>query len=112
MSDVLNRSTKRYVQSVNTPDYSNISWIINPDISLVISYPIRYWKVTGDIVSLMNKSQRDAVDAEISATEKNNASNNLDRVLKAVVLSLNDGSFVPNSGYTNSQLKNIIKAKL
>lgn len=32
--------------------------------------------------------------------------------LKALILAMNDGSFVPDSGYTNAQLKTIIKAKL
>jgi maltose-binding protein MalE len=34
------------------------------------------------------------------------------KLLKALILALNDGSFIPNSGLTNAALKNIIKAKL
>ena len=35
-----------------------------------------------------------------------------ERVLKAVVLALNDGSFLPGLKKTNAQLKAIIKAKM
>ena len=34
------------------------------------------------------------------------------RVLKALALALNDGSFVPGSNVTNVQLKAIVKAKM
>ena len=34
------------------------------------------------------------------------------KLIKALALALNDGSFVPNSSYTNAQLKSIIKQKL
>lgn len=34
------------------------------------------------------------------------------KVLKAVVLSLNDGTLVPGSNYTNAQIKAIIKANM
>ena len=33
-------------------------------------------------------------------------------LLKALALALNDGSFVPGSGYTGAQMKAIIKAKM
>ena len=34
------------------------------------------------------------------------------KVLKAVILALNDGTFVPGSNYTNAQIKNRIKGKI
>jgi len=37
---------------------------------------------------------------------------NVSPFLKALVLALNDGSFVPNNNYTLPQIKAIIKAKL
>lgn len=62
MANVLNRTTKEYLTSVNTPDFPEHIWIINPDVSAVIQAPTKYWIVTGDSVSLMNQSQRNAVD--------------------------------------------------
>ena len=34
------------------------------------------------------------------------------KLIKGIVLSLNDGSFVVGSAYTNAELKSIIKAKM
>jgi hypothetical protein len=63
MSDVLNRTTKQYIKSVNTPDYPDIDWVINPDLSSVISIPSKYWKIEGDLVVEMNSEEKAAVDA-------------------------------------------------
>jgi hypothetical protein len=63
MSDVLNRTTKQYIRSVNTPDYPDIDWLINPDLSSVISIPSKYWKIEGDLVVEMNSEEKAAVDA-------------------------------------------------
>lgn len=62
MANVLNRTTKEYLTSVNTPDYPVSAWIINPDISSVIGWPTRYWEITGDTVGLMDSTEREAVD--------------------------------------------------
>ena len=35
-----------------------------------------------------------------------------DPVLKAFAISLNKGTFVPNSNYTNTQMRNIVKAEM
>lgn len=69
MSDVLNRTTKQYLSSVNTPDYLEIDWIINPDLSAVVGVPQKYWKISGDSVLEMNAEEKIAVDlAEANAT--------------------------------------------
>ena len=65
MSNVLNRTTKDYLESVNTPDYPIADWIISPDLSDVAGVPSRYWKIVGDTVSEMNQSEKDAVDAAL-----------------------------------------------
>lgn len=68
MANVLNRTTKEYRVSVNTPDFPPAQWIINPDVSLVAGNPTKYWKITGDIVTLMNAAEQQAVDdAETAA---------------------------------------------
>jgi hypothetical protein len=63
MAAVLNRTTKAFITSANTPDYPIAEWIINPDLSAVEGFPSQYWIITGDIVTLMDQAQRDAVDA-------------------------------------------------
>lgn len=65
MANVLHRTTKVYLVSVNTPDYPEATWIINPDVTAVAGWPTRYWVITGDAVSLMSQAQRDAVDAAL-----------------------------------------------
>lgn len=63
MSDVLNRATKQYLKSVNTPEFSEADWVINPDISAVKDIPAKYWKITGDAVSEMSPEEKAYVDA-------------------------------------------------
>lgn len=68
MANALNKSTKRYLTSVNTPDYPAADWIINPDMSAVDGFESKYWVITGDVITLMDLSERNAVDAaELSA---------------------------------------------
>lgn len=62
MSAVLNRTTKQFLSSANTPDYPASEWIINPDLSAVSAYDSKYWVIQGDNVILMNQSARDSID--------------------------------------------------
>lgn len=43
MANVLNRRTKAYLRSVNTPDYDTSDWMINPDLSQVEGIAQKYW---------------------------------------------------------------------
>lgn len=70
MATVLNRTTKQLLASVNTPDFPTVDWIINPDLSAVAGVPVEYWKIVGDVVSEMNQSEKDAVDAVLIVGEK------------------------------------------
>jgi hypothetical protein len=45
MSNVLNRTTMVYLESVNTPDFSPTEWIVNPDLSQVTGVPSKYWVI-------------------------------------------------------------------
>ena len=65
--DVLNRTTKAYRTSVNTPDFPVADWIHQPDMSAVVGFQSKYWIITGDVVTLMDQSARDAVDAAEAA---------------------------------------------
>jgi len=63
MASVVNRTTKQYLGSVHTPDYSPVDWIIDPDLSSVIGVPSKYWNISGDIITEMTQPEKDAVDA-------------------------------------------------
>jgi hypothetical protein len=91
MSNVLNRTTKIYLNSVNTPDYSIEFWIINPDLSLVQGVPVKYWKIIGDTVSEMNQSEKDAVDTALVPSEK---------IIRKAYLQSTADALIENQGYT------------
>lgn len=46
MASVFNKTTNQYLESVNTPDYDPVDWIINPDVSALKNQnvPRQYWK--------------------------------------------------------------------
>lgn len=62
MANVLNRTTKQYLISVNTPDFDPSQWIINPDLSAVGSFSSQYWVITGNAVTLAGPAARAVVD--------------------------------------------------
>ena len=69
MSNVLNRTTKQYLISVSTPDYPDVDWIINPDLSSVEGIAQKYWKISGDSVLEMTSEEKVVVDtAEANIT--------------------------------------------
>lgn len=67
MANVLKRDLSIYLTSVHTPDYPLVDWVHNPDLSAVVGFDLKYWTLTGDVVGLMDQSQRDAVDAQEEA---------------------------------------------
>lgn len=69
MATVLNRTTTELRQSVNTANFSDTDWIINPDLSNVYGTPTKYWIITGDVVTLMTAPQMAVVDATEAAAE-------------------------------------------
>lgn len=85
MSDVFNRTTGQFLQSVNTPDFDVADWIINPDLSAVIGEPVRYWLIVpanSDTIILANAGQQQGIDNAIAAQrrtrQKDEAKNSLD----------------------------------
>jgi len=67
MASALNRTTKEFRLSVNTPDYPVGDWIINPDMSAIIGFAPIYWIITGDVVTLQDAAARAATDAVLAA---------------------------------------------
>ena len=67
MAHVLHRTSKQYLESVNTPDYPTVDWIRGPDLSAVTGFASKYWIVNGDVVTLMSPAQRATVDSDEAA---------------------------------------------
>jgi len=91
MASVLNRTTKIFISSANTPDYPTAQWIINPDMTAVVGFPFIYWTITGDVVTLMTPAQRAAVDAALLSAARDAAAAQLQRtedVLRAFMLAV------------------------
>lgn len=63
MGDMLNRTTLQSLTSVNTPDYDEAEWLVNPDLSALDGVPRKYWKVVGDAVVEMDATEKESVDA-------------------------------------------------
>ena len=63
MANVINRLTKQYLKSVNTPDYPKSDWIHNPIIPICGH---KYWVIEGDLVRGMDRSE---IDKLIYSTE-------------------------------------------
>lgn len=62
MADVVNRTTKVWLKSVNTPDFPETEWIINPDLSALANVPPKYWKIQGDLILEMSETEKMEVD--------------------------------------------------
>lgn len=92
MANVLNRLTKEYLTSVNTGIYPTANWIINPNLSSVVNVPVKYWKITGDIVSEMNQSEKDVVDTALVPDAK---------IVRKEGLKLEGDGLIEGQGYSN-----------
>lgn len=66
MTDVLNKTTGKFLKSVNEPDYPEIDWIWSPDLSAFDSiggYQAKYAILpASNPVQMMNQAGRDSVD--------------------------------------------------
>ena len=88
MSNVLNRTTKQFLRSVNEPDYPTSAWIHNPDMAAVTKQDgtferEEYWTITGDIVTLKSPAEQAIVDAAIdqatTVSQRNEAADKPDQ---------------------------------
>ena len=123
MATVLNRTTKQLRRSVNTPDFPSADWIINPDLSAVGNFASKYWTITGDAVSLMPQTERDALDAAEAqaAADADRAGEKLridnERVLKALAIVVKNEINILRALHglpdrTNAQIVTAIKAEV
>lgn len=69
MADVLHRITLEFRRSVNEalPEYSDPPWLRNPDLGPVAGVPLKYWKLTGDVLSEQDAAEKAATDAAEAA---------------------------------------------
>jgi len=67
MANVINKTTKQYLTSVHTPDYSAADWIINPALPAVDK---KYWKIVGNLVKSMTVNEKKAVDDAAAVKDK------------------------------------------
>ena len=68
---------------------SNAAWIYLPDLSAVTGNPPKYWKISGDVVSLMTPLEQQAVDTQELSDQRDSITEQFDRVddiIRAVAL--------------------------
>lgn len=82
MADVLNKTTKELLKSVNTPDYSSATWFIMGRAQAtaraqvaalqVALVPNRYWKIdtNAETVVEMSSGEKDTVDTANAAADR------------------------------------------
>jgi len=128
----LRRSDKQFHQNASAADMSAIyggdfsayandaTWLYDPDMTAVAGQPAKYWVVTGDVVSLMDQAEMDAVDAALLVAQRDAAAAELDQVeniLRAFMLIVIDELNIlrSNDGLadrTTAQLKSAIRSRL
>ena len=62
MASVLHKLTKQYIPSVNTPDYMDGNWIINPDMTLVSGQPQKYWIIENSSLRVASDEEKLLID--------------------------------------------------
>ena len=69
MPNWVHRTTKVYSRSIASADLpeAQANYIEEPDLSAVVGFENKYWKVNGDLVELMTPAERTAVDDAIAA---------------------------------------------
>lgn len=78
MANVIHRTTLEYRRSASESDHPEPAWKHNPDMSAVAAVPPRYWKAPPDWDAPsagpleMTQAEKDAADAAILETSKDN----------------------------------------
>tara|TARA_R110000822_G_scaffold137399_7_gene274896 strand:- start:61 stop:507 length:447 start_codon:yes stop_codon:yes gene_type:complete len=101
MADVINKTTLRFLQSVNTPEYPEPDWVVNPDMRAVAGVSPRYWKwdtgsgrpepmTAAEQVALDLQAVEDARDAIVAQIDRQE--NILRAVMSAVIGEMNNHS--------------------
>lgn len=77
----LHRTNKTLLRSVASADLPEPigQYIEEPDLSAVVGQPIKYWQITGNSISLVNQTQRDAIDAVELAKARDALADEIDK---------------------------------
>ena len=79
MANVINRKTLEYLESVHTPAFPTVDFIVNPELP---PGDKKYWKVVGDEVLEMTADEKKVVDGKEKAeTEKATAKAERERLI-------------------------------
>ena len=103
MATVVNKNTFQVLYNVNTPDYLDGNWLINPDLSVVLGYPTMFWEiaqdpVTGeDIIILMTPEEQDTHEPNVDIVMGQKI-----QELQAAYLVTVEGGFI-STAYDGSQ---------
>jgi hypothetical protein len=98
--DVIHRTTLKFLQSVNTPDFPEPTWKHNPSMAAVASVPFRYWKAPADWSAggagpvEMTTGEKATVDGNLLTASRDatvaQRVDNVEDALRAVVLVVRD----------------------
>lgn len=70
MATALNRTTKQLKLSASPNEHPLVDWIYEPDLSSVTGILSKYWVIIGDVITEMDQTAKNAVDAaELQAIE-------------------------------------------
>lgn len=75
------RPTKTQLISVASADlpHTQSEYIEEPDYSAVQGQPVKYWEISGNVITLADQATRDAIDAIEDSTRLDNVADELDR---------------------------------
>ena len=122
MPNYLHRTSLAHLKSIASADLpeSLANYIEYPDISAVEGWDIRYWIITGDVISLMDAAARAAVDAQVLSDARDSITDEIDLVeslVRALALVLLDEINTLRAEHslaarTTAQVKTAIRNKL
>ena len=116
------RTTFQVLTSVASADLPEpiANYVEEPDLSAVISEPMKYWSLSGDAFSLVDQATRDSIDLDLLSASRDALANDIDRLesySRAFALTVLDEINILRaehglSARTASQLKTALRNKL
>ena len=82
MANWIHRTTKQVLVSVSPASLPElrINYIEQPDLSAVAGQPVKYWVITGNVVSIADASTRTSIDAAEDSAGLDSIADELDQV--------------------------------
>ena len=82
MGDWVHRTTKQHITSVSPSGLPEppANYISQPDLSAVAGQPVRYWIITGDVITLADAPARVVIDEALEAGRLDGVADELDEV--------------------------------